>query len=278
MVDGVATQPAEIAIPEDKNPYVGPQPLRQGDPIHGREREIAALRHLLLAERIVLLYSPSGAGKSSLIQAGLIPALGPRFEVWGPTRVNQTPPPDVVAANRFVWSAIQGMEQGLADIRPAEELASMTLNQYVDARLAAATGKTPILIVDQFEEVVRVDPLAGKAIDAFFEQLGEVLVNPRLWALFAIREDYLASLDEFARRLPTHLQTRYRIDRLRVGPAIDAILKPTERTHRKYAPNVAEDLVKALALVKVQQLGGGFVDTPGMHVEPLQLQVVCFDL
>src|SRR5205823_6655437 len=144
MVDGVATQPAEIAIPEDKNPYVGPQPLRQGDPIHGREREIAALRHLLLAERIVLLYSPSGAGKSSLIQAGLIPALGPRFEVWGPTRVNQAPPADVVAANRYVWSAIQGMEQSLAEqvkqghadaslLRPAEELASMTLNQYVDA-------------------------------------------------------------------------------------------------------------------------------------------------
>ena len=35
----------------------------------------ANLLDLLIAERIVLLYSPSGAGKTSLIQAGLIPEL-----------------------------------------------------------------------------------------------------------------------------------------------------------------------------------------------------------
>ena len=54
------------------NPFVGPRPLQSGQAIYGRNRELRDLRNLLIAERIVVLYSPSGAGKTSLIQAGLI--------------------------------------------------------------------------------------------------------------------------------------------------------------------------------------------------------------
>ena len=56
-----------------RNPYVGPRPLQQGEPLHGRGAEVLELYHLLQARRIVVLHSPSGAGKSSLVQAGLIP-------------------------------------------------------------------------------------------------------------------------------------------------------------------------------------------------------------
>jgi hypothetical protein len=54
------------------NPYVGPRPLTAGEKLYGRDRELADLMDLLIAKRIVLLYSPSGAGKSSLLQAGLM--------------------------------------------------------------------------------------------------------------------------------------------------------------------------------------------------------------
>src|SRR5258707_14250569 len=99
--------------PPIANPYVGPQPMRKGDAIYGRDREISELRHFLVAERIVLLYSPSGAGKSSLIQAGLIPKLTDHFEIWGPTRVAQLPPADLNVTNRYTWSALDGFEQVL---------------------------------------------------------------------------------------------------------------------------------------------------------------------
>ena len=56
------------------NPYVGPQSFRRGDALYGRDREVADLLDLLIAERVVLLHSPSGAGKTSLIQARLLPA------------------------------------------------------------------------------------------------------------------------------------------------------------------------------------------------------------
>ena len=71
------------------NPYVGPRPFETGEPLFGRDRELRELLYLLSGERIVLVHSPSGAGKSSLIQAGLIPRLRARFDVWRPTRVGR---------------------------------------------------------------------------------------------------------------------------------------------------------------------------------------------
>ena len=52
------------------NPYVGPVPFLEGQTLYGRVKETDALYNLLISKRIVLLFSPSGAGKTSLIQAG----------------------------------------------------------------------------------------------------------------------------------------------------------------------------------------------------------------
>ena len=59
----------------DGNPYVGPRAFQYGERIYGRNREVLDLLDLLIAERITLLHSPSGAGKTSLVQAGLVPRL-----------------------------------------------------------------------------------------------------------------------------------------------------------------------------------------------------------
>ena len=51
------------------NPYVGARPLTREQRLFGRDRERRELTDLLIAERIVLLHAPSGAGKTSLIEA-----------------------------------------------------------------------------------------------------------------------------------------------------------------------------------------------------------------
>src|SRR5258707_13324878 len=94
--------------PPIANPYVGPQPMRKGDAIYGRDREISELRHFLVAERIVLLYSPSGAGKSSLIQAGVIPKLAEHFESLGPKPVGHLAPPGLDRPKRCTRGALGG--------------------------------------------------------------------------------------------------------------------------------------------------------------------------
>lgn len=254
--------------PGPPNPYVGPKPF-ETQRLFGRDREIAELGYLLTSERIALLYAPSGAGKSSLVQAGLVPKLKDRFDIWGPTRVNQQPPPGVL--NRYAWSTVAGLERR-SDIDP-----KITLNGYVEGRRIAGKAH-PLIIFDQFEEVLRVDPMDIEVKRSFFIELGELLRDPGIWALFILREDYLAPLDPYARLIPTYLHNRYRIDRLARDMAAQSIESPTLDSPRKYADGVVDQLVNNLAAVKVPQADGSLREEAGKYVEPLQLQVVCFDV
>ena len=43
------------------NPYVGPRSFEYGERLYGRDREVAELSDQIVAQRVVLLYSPSGA-------------------------------------------------------------------------------------------------------------------------------------------------------------------------------------------------------------------------
>ncbi|HEX2062538.1 MAG TPA: hypothetical protein VHK90_17490, partial [Thermoanaerobaculia bacterium] len=72
------------------NPYVGPRPFERDDAerFFGRERDARDLASLVVAHRVVLLYSASGAGKSSLVNAGVYPVLERKgFDLPPPVRV-----------------------------------------------------------------------------------------------------------------------------------------------------------------------------------------------
>src|SRR6476620_2069924 len=96
---------------------------------------MADLIDLLIAERIVLLYSPSGAGKTSLISAGLIPRLRERrFQVSPIVRVSLRPQTPIAHANRYLLSTLQSLEAGLRPDRqrPPAELLELGLNGYLE--------------------------------------------------------------------------------------------------------------------------------------------------
>lgn len=272
------TKPSQRSF---KNPFVGPRPLEIGERIYGRDREINELVWMLDAERIVLLYSPSGAGKSSLAQAGLIPRLRHHYDVWRPTRLNLELPrtPEAIRAiNRYVYSAIQGWEEGIPKElrRPPDELSRLTLPEYLASRPRRPDApRSILLIVDQFEEILTVDALALEAKNEFFDQLGTMLHDPTVWALFLLREDYLAPLDPYVSRVPTQLQNRYRIDFLGLAAAKDAIVGYAADGGRAFAD--IDRLVEDLAHVRVQQPDASVRMQLGNHVEPVQLQVVCHD-
>ena len=252
------------------SPFAGPKPLDRHDPIHGRGRELLELTNLLISRRIVLLYSPSGAGKSSLIdaQGGLLDRVGrgqaePLLEVRPITRV-QTTPPAGLATNRFAWSALNGL-----GIPPNASLAESVI----------PTVKRPTLIVfDQFEEILRADPAGMESKRLFFEQLGDLLLDNRIWALFALREDYLAQLDPYRVLLPTRLETRYRIDLLLRDDAADAIQQTATAAGVPFATDALGKLLDDLTLTPVQQPDRSFSPQPVGPVEPLQLQLVCGEL
>lgn len=258
------------------NPYPGPRPFRAGEKLYGRDWEITQLFYLLSAERIVILHSPSGAGKSSLLHAGLVPKLqGEGFDVWPSIRVSA---PVAGPGNRFVKSVVASLEEGLPAERrrPGDEIAGQTLAQYVAQRPRGPGAPSPVVLVfDQFEEILTLDPLDVEAKREFFRQLGDTLKNPDLWALFALREDYLAALDPYRDDVPTRLSNTFRIDMLSIEAGLKAITEPPKDAGREFADEAARKLVEDLATVSVQQPDSSFRQVAGRYVEPVQLQVVC---
>ena len=61
--------------------YPGVRPFEAGDSalFFGRDRDIADLYEMIRAERLVVLFGKSGYGKSSLLNAGVLPKLPAAF-------------------------------------------------------------------------------------------------------------------------------------------------------------------------------------------------------
>ncbi|HKP53987.1 MAG TPA: hypothetical protein VJ183_15210 [Chloroflexia bacterium] len=178
-------------------PYVGPLALSEQNVIYGRSRELRELYSLLIAERITLLHSPSGAGKSSLIQAGLIPRLRgrqmgqpnqdqeaptprrPHFEVVNIARFGAALPAEYLTvshkANPFVLRLLASLEQarGQEVIAPAE-LAGLTLPAYVEMRY----GERKALSSEELETAqprARTNRDAPAGVVWIFDQFEDVL-------------------------------------------------------------------------------------------------------
>ena len=148
--------------------------------------------------------STCGDGKASLGNARLIPERNARFDVREPTRVNT--PSQSNTANPYVQSAIAGWQ------KPGAET---NLKDFVTAN---KSNKNPLLIFDQFEEILRTNPTDTAGQKEFFRQLADLLALPHIWALIIIREDFLAPLLPYFATLPTHLRHRYRLRSLHSRP------------------------------------------------------------
>ena len=280
-----------------KLPFVGPRSFQPGEQLYGREREARQLLDLIIAERIVLLYSPSGAGKSSLIQAVLISSLTREgFQVRPIMRVTN---PDVqVADNQSAYRYVIAAQSYLTG--HAKEI-SMTGDGRVDfdtylaqsgvpaqpvngqpvadsdkrIRAAPEPADPEILIFDQFEEILSMDPTDVDAKTEFFTQVGTALRKRGRWALFSMREDFVPALDPYVHLIPTGLATRFRLDLLAERAARLAIQKPVLEFGVTFAEDAVSKLVDELRSVRVQQPDGTLTDELGPQVEPVQLQVVC---
>lgn len=266
------------------NPYVGPRSIRSGEAFFGRDREIRSLSALLVAERIVLLHSPSGAGKSSLIQAGIIPGMKERFDVLPVVRVNLEPPDEVYEVeglNRYVLSTLISLEERRPrkERIPFVELARLSLDAYLEQNPSPpGSPENSLLIFDQFEEVLTLSSTDAALKQDFFEQLGLALQNRRRWALFAIREDYMGGLAPYVRAIPNRLNVTFRLGLLGPDAAKVAIQQPARDKAVDFTDGAAQKLVDDLRRIQVQQADGSFTTEEGPHVEPVQLQVVCYNL
>ena len=276
------TKPARRTGSGPHNPYVGPRPFTSKQQLPNRALEAQDVADLLASERVLLLQAASGAGKTSLIQAGVLERMR-GFKVAGPVRVDKPVPrrPDgrpVRLRNRYVHSIALYL---MAESLDPESLYNMTLADVLRAGFNRIEGDgVPLLIIDQFEEILTLDPTDHEAKEAFFEELGSCVEDldgtVGLWVLLAIRDDAIGALDPFSQFVPGYLRSRYRLSFLTPNEAQAAIQRPADAQGVTISDAAALELIRRLARTRVRSAGLASAESlPTSLVEPLQLQVLC---
>jgi hypothetical protein len=274
-------------------PYVGPRPFERNEAhlFFGREQEAEILISLTISQRLVVLYSASGLGKSSLLRAKAIPSLQDYgFTVLGPYRISQHQGPSL--------AGLIALDQGIAGSSLLNVLERLSINAAPSggAPKDAPTERIPtfVIVLDQFEEIFAEGNVSQYS--RFFQELRECLdacappqssaARPgplfdkcRLRIVIAMREDHIAKLEPFFNILPELREVRFRLEPLSRASAIEAVTGPVEAFRSesgpiRYGPGVADEIVSQL--LKTRTIDGTLVESHG--VEPVQLQVVCLDL
>ncbi len=255
---------------ERHNPFVGPRPLEK-ESLHGRDREAKELINRLLAHRVVLLHSPSGAGKTSLLGAKVTLDLAKRknIVILPLMRVGAASAPpgprNPLVANLF------------ANLPPDEHrlaAEAATFSEFVGHVTEAHPPETTIvLLLDQFEEVLSVHVTEDDRI-RFFEDIGAALRAPRRWAVFSMREEFAPLMERYFYSLPTELRMRYRLDLLTKDQAKDIAQKTARDGGGEFEDHSLDMLIRDLASVRT--LAGHVV--PGEYVEPVHLQIAGMSL
>ncbi len=268
------------------SPYPGPRPFEpdEHDFFFGRAREISELVSLVIAHRLILLYARSGAGKSSLLNAGLIPALRAEgFQILPVARVRGVTGQGIdesTVPNIFVFNALMSWAGPEAD---SSTFVSQTLPSFLSSVPYTSDEqglRLPRLVIfDQFEELFSLYLGRWQERTGFFQQITDALKqDPLLRVLFVIREDYLASMDSYAALLPEQLRNRFHLELLDARSARLAVEDPLKKVGRSFAPGVADELVQELLKIRVETASGEIVQVTGEFIEPVQLQVVCQNL
>ncbi|MFH0900038.1 MAG: SUMF1/EgtB/PvdO family nonheme iron enzyme [Pseudomonadota bacterium] len=175
------------------NPYRG---LRSFDSEHralffGRQTEVEALLERLSVEPWVVVAGRSGTGKSSLVKAGLAPAIAagqlgeqPRWDI-----ASMVPGIRPIEALATVLAPIYSTNpEQLAHAMRQRPLLPVLL-----ARKRAGAGL--LLLVDQFEELATItDPAERMLFLTVLSRFGTLI--PGVRTVIAMRSDYLARLTE----------------------------------------------------------------------------------
>src|SRR5215469_15629363 len=131
-----------------ENPYPGLRPFETGEAhlFFGRDQQVLDLLDRLARNRFVAVVGLSGSGKSSLVRAGLIPALhrGRLLEPGLRWRVAVATPSGAPFRN---------LTDALAYTPEELRASSHGLMEYVRRRFSPGEGL--LVVIDQFEELFR---------------------------------------------------------------------------------------------------------------------------
>lgn len=285
-------------------PGISPFTADQKNVFFGRDDDINELSKLIFVERKVLLYSKSGYGKTSLLNAGVIPELQKnnnyefirvRFSAYTP----ESKPPVAICQKAIKqhadFSTIDSKTTVLDTYLPEHKNKLWSIfkkNQLLDN-----TEKTYILIFDQFEELFTYPPelvnrfkeefaeiISSGKLPAFFEELEDKIFDHKaeigknavdclyqpinIKAVFAIRSDRLNLLNNLADKIPDIQKVFYELKQLTIEQAEQAITQPAQKPGKYESEKFSYTkgaLNKIVAYLTDEQ----------DDIETTQLQIIC---
>lgn len=165
------------------------------DDFFGRDGEIFALYQLLRQTRLALVYGASGAGKTSLIRAGLPKVF--KLTDWLPVSVRR--------GDDLNQSLRKELARRLGPDQPLDPLPQAVQALY-------DTRWIPIyLVFDQFEEIFTLGDHAERL--AFFRDLQQLLATDLpCKILLVMREEYIGHLYDYEPIVPTLFDKRFRVE------------------------------------------------------------------
>ncbi|MCE3246297.1 MAG: transcriptional activator domain [Geminicoccaceae bacterium] len=233
------SEPPDPSTPE-VCPFRGLAPFEaaQAEYFFGRERLVAALVARLVGSALLAVFGPSGSGKSSLLRAGLLPALAngvlPGSERWRQVLIRPGAHP-------------------LAELGRALERLAPGQRENNDDPLAAALGSLApderlILAVDQFEELFTACRDEGERA-GFAEALVSIADDPdqRAGVVLAIRADFYGRCADYR-----ELSAQISANQVLVGPLTrdelrQAIELPAQRAGLRVEPALVSELIDDVA-------------------------------
>jgi len=279
------TGPTPGSPGDSHGPYIGPRPFRQSEAnrFFGRRLEARDVMSLWLGDQVTVLHGASAVGKTSLLQAGVLPLASRRAGVdllpvgslnHQPARPLAIQPPRNSFSHALLGTWAQLGQLHAPDISIAEFLASR-------ARQVSRTGDPHYLlaVIDQFEMLFKTFPARQAERDGFIDELGTALRQvPALKLLLVISDDRLGALGAYSGQLSDHALSYVRLDRLSRDGALDAVAGPLTGTERRFDAGVGEELIDRLRTVVYTDLAGESATIIEDRVEPLLLQIVCAEL
>ncbi len=248
-----------------KNPFrlLAPFGSREAALFAGRESESQQMLEHIVGQPLVVLIGESGVGKTSLVDAGVIPKL--RDLRFGWIRFS--------FQSDAVGSLVKELRADLIKGRPKESSISVAakntndileLSQlWLESKKKKKRLNRLLLIGDHLEQMFTVYE-DDRARARFVEQVSRVLGSSEpVTFLFCIREDYLPDLFSLARDIPELYErsNTVRLHRLSRENGISAFQRASQLARRKLAPKLIERIVGELC-----EEGDGMLYPPYLQI------------
>lgn len=232
----------------EQRPYRGMHTFteEQKNVFFGRSKPVNEIFSLLKNNALTVIFGTSGIGKSSLINAGLIPKLRENFYLpillrvpFSDTNINP------LAYTRNIIEA-EVKKYIYKDFTYPE---NTTLWQFFREANYTGGAVIPVLILDQFEEYFKFGKNNKNQADAFAKEISDLIENRmpdelknadnyktltasdaqnNCRVIISLREDFLAPLEDLSKLIPSLNKMRYRIVQLRGKEAFDAVYQPAK--------------------------------------------------